>query len=291
MNGILLKAIAGFYYIEAGNRIYECRARGIFRKNQESPTVGDFLEFEPSEGNKGIVLKILPRKNCLLRPPLANVDQLFIVSAHNTPAPNPLLIDRMTAMAVGHSIEPILVFNKGDLGDLSEWRRIYQKAGFQTIITSCQSGKGCDEILPLLEGKISAFTGNSGVGKSSLLNRLFPDLRLQTGEVSEKLGRGRHTTRHVELYPVHGGYVADTPGFSSFDIERTSSITKEELPFLFPEFEPFLGNCKFTSCTHTVEKGCAVLAAEEDGEIESSRMTSYRAIYQEIKDIKEWEKR
>lgn len=291
MKGILRKAIAGFYYIEAGNHVYECKARGLFRKNHETPTVGDWLEFTPTEAGKGLIQSILPRKNCLIRPPIANVDQLFIVSSHDTPAPSALLIDRLTAIAVAHDIEPIIIFNKSDLGDMEQWRHIYTHAGFRTLVTSSESGEGCEAILSLLEGKISAFTGNSGVGKSSLLNRLFPELKLQTGAVSDKLGRGRHTTRHVELFPVHGGYVADTPGFSSLDIERTMPLAKEELPFVFPELEPYLGCCRFTSCTHTVEKGCAVLEAVEAGEIEPTRMESYRAIYQEIKDIKEWEKR
>lgn len=291
MNGILLKAIAGFYYIEAGGNVYECKARGVFRKNHESPTVGDRLEFEVLGDNKGVISKILERKNLLIRPPIANLDQIFIVSSHDTPSPNSLLIDRLTAIAINNDIEPIIIFNKVDLGEMDKWYKIYSNAGFKTIVTSSQSGKGCDDILSLLEGKISAFTGNSGVGKSSLLNRIFPDLALQTGEVSDKLGRGRHTTRHVELFPVNGGYVADTPGFSSLDIERTMPLKKQELPFVFPELEEYLGLCKFTSCTHTVEQGCAVLQATVDGKIEPTRMESYKAIYNDIKDIKEWEKR
>ena len=291
MTGILLKAIAGFYYIEAGGNVYECKARGIFRKNGESPTVGDFVEFEALDGSKGILSKILPRKNMLVRPPIANLDMLFIVSSHDTPAPNTLLIDRLTAIAVNNNIEPIVVFNKCDLGDMKAWKSLYTHAGFKCIVTSGVSGEGCDEIVNLMNGKVSAFTGNSGVGKSSLLNCMFPDLGLKTGEVSSKLGRGRHTTRHVELYPVCGGYVADTPGFSSLDIERTMPLKKDELPFVFPDFEKYLGCCKFTSCTHTVEKGCAILEAVQSGEIETTRIESYKAIYNEIKDIKEWEKR
>ena len=291
MTGILLKAIAGFYYIEAGGNVYECKARGVFRKNHESPTVGDRLEFELIDDNKGVVVSILPRKNLLVRPPIANLDQLFIVSSHDTPAPNPLLIDRLTAIAVNNNIEPIIVFNKSDLGDMGDFERIYLGAKFKVIVTSSKTGEGCDKILSLLEGKTSAFTGNSGVGKSSLLNRIFPSLCLETGEVSDKLGRGRHTTRHVELFAVNGGYVADTPGFSSLDIERTMPLNKSELAFVFPDFEDYLGACKFTSCTHTVEKGCAILDAVEKGEIKQSRINSYRTIYNELKEIKEWEKR
>jgi len=291
MTGILLKAIAGFYYIEAGGNVYECKARGVFRKNQESPTVGDRVEFELLEEKRGVVVSILQRKNLLVRPPIANLDQLFIISSHDTPAPNPLLIDRLTAIAVNNDIEPIIVFNKSDLGDMGEFEKIYLGAKFKVIVTSSQTGEGCDKILSLLEGKVSAFTGNSGVGKSSLLNRIFPNLCLETGEVSDKLGRGRHTTRHVELFSVNGGYVADTPGFSSLDIERTMPLNKSELAFVFPDFEDYLGGCKFTSCTHTVEKGCAILEAVEKGDIEQSRINSYRTIYNELKEIKEWEKR
>lgn len=291
MNGILLKAIAGFYYIEAGGRVYECKARGVFRKNHESPTVGDFVEFEKLDDENGVVTKILPRKNLLVRPPIANVDRLFIVSSHNTPSPNALLIDRLTAIALNNNIEPIIVFNKADLGSMDKWFNIYKNAGFKCIVASVLTGEGCNEILSLLTDGISAFTGNSGVGKSSLLNRIFPEFELQTGEVSDKLGRGRHTTRHVELFKVNNGYVADTPGFSSLDIERTMPLSKEELPFVFPEFEKYLGRCKFTSCTHTVEKGCAVLEAADMGEVEKTRLESYRYIFNEVKDIKEWEKR
>ncbi len=291
MNGILLKAIAGFYYIEAGGHIYECKARGVFRKNHESPTVGDMVEFEIIGDDKGVVTKILPRKNLLVRPPVANIDRLFIVSSHNTPAPNALMIDRLTAIAINNDIEPIIVFNKADLGNMSEWFNIYTNAGFKCIVASVLTGEGCDEILSLLSNGVSAFTGNSGVGKSSLLNRIFPNLGLETGEVSDKLGRGRHTTRHVELFKVNDGYVADTPGFSSLDIERTMPLTKEQLPFVFPEFEEYFGQCKFTSCTHTVEKGCAVLEAAEKGKVQKTRLESYRYIFNEVKDIKEWEKR
>lgn len=291
MNGILLKAIAGFYYIEAGGHIYECKARGVFRKNHESPTVGDMVEFEIIGDDKGVVTKILPRKNLLVRPPVANIDRLFIVSSHNTPAPNALMIDRLTAIAINNDIEPIIVFNKADLGDMSEWFNIYTNAGFKCIVASVLTGEGCDEILSLISCGVSAFTGNSGVGKSSLLNRIFPNLGLETGEVSDKLGRGRHTTRHVELFKVNDGYVADTPGFSSLDIERTMPLTKEQLPFVFPEFEEYFGQCKFTSCTHTVEKGCAVLEAAEKGKVQKTRLESYRYIFNEVKDIKEWEKR
>ena len=289
--GILLKAIAGFYYVEAGDSIYECKARGIFRKNNMSPTVGDRLAFEIISEGKGVITEILPRKNLLIRPQVANIDRLFIVSSHDTPVPSALVIDRLTAIACENDIEPIIVFNKVDLGTMSYWKDLYTSAGFKTILTSGANGKGCDEIKALISGKISAFTGNSGVGKSSILNKILPELNLKTGEISEKLGRGRHTTRHVELFPAFGGYVADTPGFSSLDIEKTMPLKKENLQFTFPDFNDWLGECRFTSCTHTGEKGCAVAQAVLDGKIQQSRLDSYRMIYNEIKDIKEWERK
>lgn len=291
LQGILLKAIAGFYYVEAGDSIYECKARGKFRKEHITPTVGDRLSIEMLGNGKGVVSSILTRKNLLIRPPIANIDRLFIVSSHDTPPPNALVIDRLTAIAIENNIEPIIVFNKVDLGKMSKWQNIYTSAGFETVVTSCVSGEGCSEILPLLKGKVSAFTGNSGVGKSSIINQLIPELNLKTGEISEKLGRGRHTTRHVELFPAFGGYVADTPGFSSLDIEKTMILKKENLAFVFPEFEEYLGCCKFSSCTHTGEKGCAIFDAVSKGKIVPSRYESYKSIYNEIKDIKEWEKK
>ena len=291
MTGILLKAIAGFYYIEAGGSVYECKARGIFRKNHESPTVGDYLEFEVLDGLKGVVSKILPRKNLLIRPPIANVDQLFIVSSHNTPSPNALLIDRLTAIAINNDIEPIIVFNKSDLGEMSDWKDIYIRAGFKCILTSGINGEGCDEIVNILNGKISAFTGNSGVGKSTLLNYLFPQLNIETGDISKKLGRGRHTTRSVELYKTDGGYVADTPGFSTVDLERYELINKDDLVYCFPEFQEYYNQCKFTSCAHICEKGCAIIQAVKDGKINKSRHNSYVEMYNEVKDIKEWQRK
>lgn len=290
-NGILLKAIAGFYYIEAGDGIYECKAKGVFRKNNIAPVVGDRLVFEILQDNKGIITEISPRKNVLIRPAISNLDRLFIVSAYDTPAPSALVIDRLTAIALNNNIEPVIVFNKCDLGSMKKWYEIYHSSGFKTIIASGETGEGCDEITELLKGKVSAFTGNSGVGKSSIINQILPALDLKTGEVSDKLGRGRHTTRHIELFSAFGGYVADTPGFSSLDIEKTMPLKKEELQFIFPEFSDYLGKCRFTSCTHTVEKDCAVINAVNDKKIQVSRFESYKSIYAELKDIKEWEKK
>lgn len=287
--GIILKAIAGFYYIDVGNDIYECKARGIFKKDGISPTVGDKVEITDIDGLKGIVDKIFKRKNLLIRPPIANIDRLFIISSHDTPPPNALIIDRLTAICEDSNIEPVIIFNKSDLGSMDNWCDLYKKAHFTAIATSAKTGEGIKEIRDLLKGKVSAFTGNSGVGKSSILNAVLPELQLKVGEVSKKLGRGRHTTRHVELFPICGGYVADTPGFSSLDIEKTMVLLKEDLPYLFPEFNKYIGKCKFSSCTHTVEKGCEIIKNTQNGNIAKSRFESYCSIYNEIKDLHKWE--
>ena len=291
-NGILVKAIAGFYYVEAGGRIYSCKARGIFRKQGCEPLVGDTVRITAeTEGElDGRVEEILPRRNRLVRPPLANVTRLFIVSAYSNPAPNSLVIDKLIAIAENKGIEPLLIFNKNDQGDFSDWEEIYKAAGFEVFSVSCLTGDGIEAVRAALGEGISVFSGNSGVGKSSLLNRLFDGLALATGEVSEKLGRGRHTTRHVDLFRMeNGGYVADTPGFTSLDLEKSEVVCKEDLPFAFREFAPYLGRCRFTSCAHVGEKGCAVADAVGRGEIPASRYESYRRMYEEVKDIKEWE--
>lgn len=289
MNGIIIKAISGFFYVDCENQIIECKARGSFRKENITPVTGDYVEFE-FDGEKGIINKILPRKNKLVRPPVANIDKLIIVSSYETPAPNTFLIDRVVAIAESKNIEPIIVFNKTDLGNFDAIKSVYEKAGFKTIISSAVTGEGIEEIKECLKNSVCAFAGNSGVGKSSIINSIFPELELKTGDVSQKLGRGRHTTRDVTLYRVCGGYLADTPGFSSFDLERCERVYKQELPFAFREFRPYLNNCKFSpSCSHTCEKGCAVIAAKDSGEIAQSRHSSYCRLFEEIKDIKDWE--
>lgn len=287
--GLVLKGIGGFYYVQCGDKVYACRARGKFRKDRISPYAGDRVRFAADENDEGYLAEILPRRNFLVRPPLANLDKLFIVSSVSDPQPSTLIIDKTVAAAEIKGIEPVLVFTKTDLDDAAPLRGIYGDIGIRAYFVSSSDGTGIDALRPELSGCISAFTGNSGVGKSTLLNRLLPELVLETGEISKKLGRGRHTTRHVELYPVEDGYVADTPGFSTMDIERYELFCKEELPGGFREFEPYLGKCRFTSCSHTCEKGCAVLAAAEAGKISRSRLESYIAMYNEVKDIKEWQ--
>ncbi len=206
------------------------------------------------------------------------------------PAPNTLLLDKMIAAAEEKGIEPVVVVSKTDLHDGEDLRQIYTAAGIRLFAVSSVTGEGVDGVRALLKGKISAFTGNSGVGKSSLLNRICPELKLKTGEISRKLGRGRHTTRQVELLKLDGDtYVADTPGFSSIDVERGAILNWENLPFDFREFRPYLNQCRFASCSHTCEKGCAVIQAVRDGKIHSSRYENYAAIYEEIKKIKDWQ--
>ena len=290
MNGTVIKALSGFYYIECGGTVYECKARGSFRKSGVSPLVGDKVEFSETESLKGVVDKILPRKNCISRPPVANIDKLFIVSSRISPEPNTLLIDKMAVIAVHNCIEPIIVFNKCDMGDFSFWENIYKKAGFKTITVSAKEGIGIDLLKSELKDSVSAFTGNSGVGKSSLLNSLLGEEIIPTGEISEKLGRGRHTTRHTEIYPLaFGGFVADTPGFSSLDIDTNDYSLKENLENCFLDFRDYLGLCKFSGCTHTAEKGCAVLEAVEKGKIEKTRHESYKELWESLKNLKQWQ--
>lgn len=286
MTGLIIKAIAGFYYVETEGGVIQCRARGKFRKNDEHPLVGDIAEISLC-GNEGTVDRVIDRKNSLQRPPVANIDRLYIVSAYTLPSPDFLMIDRLTVIAQMSGIEPVIVFNKSDLGDFEQYVSVYQNAGFRTFVVSCKTGESIDALKNDLTDGISVFTGNSGVGKSSILNCVIDDISLETGEVSERLGRGRHTTRHVELFKTSsGGYVADTPGFSSIE---TDPILKDELALYFRDFADFRNDCRFVGCSHTCEKGCAVLDAVKSGKIMKSRHESYLALYEKAKMIKEWE--
>ncbi|MBQ6153401.1 MAG: ribosome small subunit-dependent GTPase A [Ruminococcus sp.] len=289
INGIITKISGGFYYVEAADTTYECKARGVFRKLGITPLVGDFVTLTVPEDGYCSVDSIKERKNSLVRPALANLDRLFIVSSVKEPDCNLYLIDKMTAAAFSKDIEPVIIFSKSDLADTDSLVEIYRKVDIKAFDFSVKDLKGLDKIKALIKDKTSAFCGNSGVGKSTLLNALFPELCLQTGEISDKLGRGRHTTRTVELFKKYGGYVADTPGFSTLDIERFELIRKDDLKFAFPEFDPYFGKCRFNSCNHLCEKGCAVLRAVEEGVIPSSRHQSYLKMYDEVKDIKEWQ--
>lgn len=289
INGLITKGIGGFYYVEASGKTYECKARGVFRKNKVTPFVGDHVNISLESNGKGSIEEILPRRNFLTRPPISNIDQLIIVVSVCEPVPSTLIIDKTIAAAEDKGIEPIIVVSKSDLQD-SQWlREIYGKTGIPYYLISSATGEGVSEIQELLHGKITAFTGNSGVGKSSLLNCIDSSLNLNTGEISQKLGRGKHTTRQVELIKLaDNSYVADTPGFSSIQIERYDIVNKENLQFCFREFAPYLNQCKFTSCSHTCEKGCAVIQAVNEGLISTSRHENYVAMYNEVKDLKEW---
>lgn len=294
MKGKIVKGIGGFYYVEAADVIYECKARGSFRKQRITPLVGDDVEITVNENAENTIDEIFDRKNSFIRPPISNIDRLFIVSSAKDPVLNPYLIDKLIAVAEHKNVEPIIVFTKIDLSDnYKEFEKIYKDAGFKVVSISNTNTDNADtdEIKRLLKNSVSAFTGNTGVGKSSLLNSILPSLNLEVGETSKKLGRGRHTTRHCELLKVCDGYVADTPGFSSLDIERFEYISKDDLPYCFREFKEYLGRCRFTSCSHTVDKGCAVKNAVDDGKISVSRFNSYKEMYSEVKNIKEWEKK
>lgn len=289
ISGTLLKGIGGFYYVEAADAVYECKARGVFRKKKLTPLAGDHVLITiHDDGKENTIDEIEERKNFLLRPPVANIDNLMIVASTVSPKPSLLIIDKLIAIAEHKGIEPIVVFTKSDLESTEDLMQIYQSAGITAITVSNKTGVGVEKVRALLKDKITAFTGNSGVGKTSLLNALDEKLSLATGEISDKLGRGRHTTRQAELFKTCGGYIVDTPGFSSLDFYKSGAIGKEDLADCFREFSPYLGTCKFTTCTHTCDKGCRILEAVEAGKISKSRHESYVAIYNEIKDIKEW---
>ena len=289
MTGRILRSLSGFYDVMTPEGRVTCRGRGSLRKGAQTPLTGDFVEISVS-GGKGMVEKILPRKNRFVRPAVANVDGLVIFAANVNPVTEPFLIDRVAAIAGDQDVPVYICVNKCDLDPGEDLVRIYRNAGFPVICTSAETGEGMEALRSLLQGKLIAFTGNTGVGKSSVLNALCPELALPTGEVSEKLGRGRHTTRHVELYCIgQDTYVADTPGFSSFDTEQMDVILKENLQYAFPDFAPYLGKCQFHDCSHRAEPGCAVLQAIADGEIEKSRHESYLRLYEKSSQFKPWE--
>lgn len=266
-----------------------CRARGNLRRGDLTPLTGDQVEVSGSRG-QGMVERILPRKNSFVRPAVANLDALVIFAANVNPVTEPFLIDRVAAIAGNQEVPVFLCVNKTDLDPGDRLAGIYEAAGFPVIRTSAETGAGIPELRQAIAGRLTAFTGNSGVGKSSVLNRLAPGLAIQTGSVSEKLGRGRHTTRHVELYRLgENTYVADTPGFSSFDTDRMELILKENLQFAFPDFAPYLGHCRFADCAHLKEPGCAVTEAMARGSIQKSRYDSYVRLYEKAREIKTWE--
>lgn len=289
ITGRIIKALSGFYYVETEGELVECKARGRFRKEGISPLVGDWVEITVEKG-KGMIEQILPRKNSFVRPAVSNLDMLVLLVSEAIPVTEPYLIDRITAIAGDQNVPVVICVNKNDLEPGSELRDIYTKAGYDVVSTSAVTGEGIAELRSLISGKTVAFSGNSGVGKSSVLNCLNKDLHVQTGDVSQKLGRGRHTTRHIELFALdHDTYVADTPGFSSFDTEQMEIILKENLQYAFPDFAPYLGQCQFHDCAHLKEPGCRIRLALENGDIQSSRYDSYVRLYEKAKEIKLWE--
>lgn len=290
MQGVIIKALSGFYYVKTESGTVECRARGRFRLDGSSPLVGDRVEISLDANGKGRVDKLLPRKNFFIRPAVANIDLLIAVASEVNPVTDPFLIDRVTAFAEHMGCEVLICINKSDAARVSRLRDIYATSGYRVIETSAVTGEGVEELRGCIAGKVCAFSGNSGVGKSSLLNALEPGLGLETGVVSEKLGRGRHTTRHVEIFPAGGAFVADTPGFASFDMEQLPPIPKEELQLCFPEFGPYIGKCRFDDCAHLKEPGCAVREAMDEGKINASRHLSYARLYEISAKYKEWEK-
>lgn len=287
--GRIVKALSGFYYVQAGEAMIECKARGRFRKERITPLVGDWVEIS-MEGKKGMVEQILPRRNSFVRPAVANLDMLVLLVSQVIPVTEPFLIDRVTAIAGNQNVPVVICVNKSDLEAHGELARIYANAGYDVVTTSAVTGEGVEELRSLIRGKVVAFTGNSGVGKSSILNCLMPGLAVRTGEVSEKLGRGRHTTRHIELFALPDEtFVADTPGFSSFDTDQMEVVLKENLQYAFPDFAPYLGQCQFHDCAHLKEPGCAVTKALQEGKLEPTRYDSYAKLYEKAKEIKLWE--
>jgi len=291
--GIIFKALSGFYYIDHDGKQIACRARGKFRYKKLNPLVGDRVRYTLLEDESGSVDEILPRKNEFRRPAVANIDQLVIIASGAIPQTDPFLIDRVVSIAESKGCESIICFNKCDLDPADDLFDVYRSAGFRTLRISAETGDGIEELSGLIAGKVCAFTGNSGVGKSSVLNALEPRFELAVGEVSQKLGRGRHTTRHVELFRLkNGAVVADTPGFSSFDVEEDEVVSRKELlGATFREFAPYVDDCFFTGCTHRKEKGCAVLAALKEGKIAQSRHESYVRLYHQAEQIKDWERK
>ena len=283
--GRIITSVGGLYTVETFSGICTCKARGIFRKRGITPYVGDYVQLSED----GVIQEILPRKNSILRPPVSNLDQIFFVVSTCHPAPNLLLLDSFLTVAIYQDIQPAVVLTKMDLHRGEQLEKLYTDAGIPVYPVEYDKPETVAAVSELLAGKISMMTGNSGVGKSTLLNAIDPSLQIATGEISEKLGRGKHTTRQVQLYPCAGGYLADTPGFSTFEVEQYLQMDKERIADCFPEFQPYLGQCRFSDCAHVCEKGCAVVEAVQAGKISKSRHDAYVSLYQTAKQRKAWE--
>jgi len=284
MSGLILKGIGGFYYVQTASEVLECNAKGIFRLQGITPLAGDFVDVGESGGGY-VVSHIYDRQNFFRRPPVSNVDNFFLVVSSVEPNPNLMVIDRMTVLCEQRGIKPIILVSKTDIEPADEVVDIYSSIGYEVIDIMKDEQAAVSRVEELCSGRISVFSGNSGVGKSTFLNKMSPDLMLETREISRKLGRGKHTTRAVELYPFSGGYLADTPGFSALDFERDEKIAKEDLASYFPDIAEHTDSCFFTGCSHTVEKGCSVLEALSDGKIRPSRHENYCYLYEEADRI------
>ena len=289
MNGYIVKGIGGFYYVRTEAGIIECKPRGIFRKQKITPVAGDEVTVE-TENGASVIAEIAPRKNVFVRPPVANLDVLFLVASTTQPTPSTLVLDKLSAIAVDKGVQPVIVCTKADLGEAEFLRKAYERSALPFITIHYDTGEGLDEVKQWIAGRLCAFCGNSGVGKSTLLNTLAPELHRETGQISQKLGRGRHTTREVEIFEICGGRLADTPGFASLEAQKLCRIPKDDLQHTFPEFGPYFGQCRFTGCSHRSETGCAVREAVEAGTISKTRYASYLAMYEEASARKEWEK-
>lgn len=290
LDGRIMKGIGGFYYINTQNGVYECHARGKFRKESEKPCIGDRVKISiVDEAEKqGSLDEIYPRTNQLTRPPISNVDRIVVVFTPAKPMPNLLFLDKMLVIAAHKKIDTVLCINKTDLKEAGTLREDYERCGYEVFETSAATGEGVEALISRIKGLTTVFAGSSGVGKSSLINAINKDYTLKTGKIS-KIERGKHTTRHVELYPLAaGGYIADTPGFSQLEL---NDIRANELAFLFGEFPQYFPQCKFQDCSHTKEQECGVRRAVEQGKIPRFRHDNYCALYEKLKELKEWQQR
>ncbi len=287
--GLVLKGIGGFYYVQTDDGVFECKAKGKFRKNRVSPVAGDRVTITVRNSEENTIDSISERKNKMTRPPVANIDKLLIAVSVAQPLPNSLIIDKMTVLAEKNGIIPFIVITKTDLDEFKEIYETYQKAGYNVYLFSNRNGGETELIKSELKGNLTAFTGNSGVGKSTLINALNGNLELETGEISDKLGRGRHTTRQAEIFKVADGLVIDTAGFSSVEFVDNDVFLAEDLQYYFKEFNEYIGQCRFTGCAHINDKGCKICEMVAKGVISKSRHESYKLIYNEMKNIKKWQ--
>ena len=286
MTGIIIKGVGGRYSVKCKDKIYDCNAKGVFRKNGITPLVGDYVTLE---SNGKLIIDVHKRKNSLIRPPVANIDNLIIVCASADPEPNFYFIDKLTAIAFSKGIKPVIVINKLDLKNAEEILSVYNKSNIEIIECCAKNSFGIERLKDLISSGINVFTGASGVGKSSILNCIFNNTLMEIGSISEKIKRGKHTTRHAELFEYKNGFLADTPGFSSIDIMKYNILNKKDLQYYFPEFSEFIGMCRFSGCAHIKEKDCEIIKKVSEGKISKSRFKSYTLLYNELKDIKEWQ--